>query len=263
MVPPDHIWLLKMVPSCQNWSCSFLLLTTPCWCCLLLSFYNARECSTCIRTIFGRGGPILAANSGPPGPIFTPDQNFCDTAMTMLVNSKKKISSHEKPQWYLWVSTLMFSLGKRLLRKSFAVRCVHKSACRLAVPTLFRVWDRQTERVCGNCSNGYRSEPHKMVLAQGMRNCYTTNNDLNYIMYVCYMCIYNFFFFSLAWSNTLRYYMYGARMHMYGNASWQHFVQAWYHIASFPYRKWQKAGWGLGGNKARYHILGLFVTLVL
>ena len=40
-----------------------LLLTTPCWC-PLLSLYNTRECSTRVRTIFGRGGgrfwlPIL------------------------------------------------------------------------------------------------------------------------------------------------------------------------------------------------------------
>ena len=26
------------------------------------------------------GGPILAANCGPPGPIFTPDQNFRDSS---------------------------------------------------------------------------------------------------------------------------------------------------------------------------------------
>ena len=119
-------------------------------------------------------------------------------AITMFVNSKKKISSHEKPMKNHVISVSKHSdvqFGKKTLRKSFAVRCVHKSACTLAVPMLFRVWDWQTERVCGNCSNGYRSELHKMVLAQGMRNCYTTNSDLNYIMYVCYMCVYNLFFF--------------------------------------------------------------------
>ena len=43
------------------------------------SFYNTRERSTRTRTVFGKGGPILAANFGPPGPIFAPDQIFCDT----------------------------------------------------------------------------------------------------------------------------------------------------------------------------------------
>ena len=34
------------------------------------SFYNTREHSTRTRTVFGKGGPILAANFGSPGPIF-------------------------------------------------------------------------------------------------------------------------------------------------------------------------------------------------
>ena len=48
------------------------------YCCLLLSLYNTHERSTCVWTIFGREGTNFGCRFCPPGPIFTPDQNFCD-----------------------------------------------------------------------------------------------------------------------------------------------------------------------------------------
>ena len=45
------------------------------------SFYTTCERSTHTQTLFGKEGPILAANFGPPGPIFAPDQIFRDSSL--------------------------------------------------------------------------------------------------------------------------------------------------------------------------------------
>ena len=48
------------------------------------SFYNTRERSTRTRTVFGKGGPILAANFGPPGILFLPRTKFFVTLTVHL-----------------------------------------------------------------------------------------------------------------------------------------------------------------------------------
>ena len=45
------------------------------------SFYTTCEHSTRTQTVSGKEGPILAANFGPPRPIFAPDQIFCDISL--------------------------------------------------------------------------------------------------------------------------------------------------------------------------------------
>ena len=80
-------------------ACCFLLLTTPCWCRLLLSFYSTCERSTRMHTNhFWQGGPILAAKFGPPGPIFTLDQNFRDRSfLAAWFNRFSRFQQHFGP----------------------------------------------------------------------------------------------------------------------------------------------------------------------
>ena len=80
----------------------FVLLTTPYWCCLFLSFYNTRECSTHIWTIFGTGvrqfcEPILT-NVLPRTTIFaTEPQTTIEKWETLRNHSMVTIQNYWKP----------------------------------------------------------------------------------------------------------------------------------------------------------------------